>query len=165
MGTGYNFKCKKCHYEYMLFLGIGMRFPSKYRECLNDIKEGKYGEEWKQLALSQEYIAVDASKYLYFCNFCGNWEISYSLSLYKPKDPNSVLNQQFGIKTVREWGYVPYVTPHELEHDYTFIKSYVHKCSKCGKRMHKTDTEQLTSSACPKCGTQNRLFNEKIYWD
>ena len=164
MGRGYTFKCKKCQNEYSVSCGIGGAFPHVYRSCLSDIIAGKYGEEWKELALSEKYIAVDASRYLYICNSCGNWELTYSLSLYKPKDPKSIPDKQFGIKTVREWGYVPYVTPSDLEDDYIFLKSYVHKCCKCGKRMHKANTDHLASLACPKCGTENEV-NGTIRWD
>ena len=164
MGKGYRFKCKKCQNEYCASWGIGGAFPLVYRSCLSDIIAGKYGLEWKKLALSEEYIAVDASSYLYSCNFCGNWKIAYSLSLYKPKNPKSIPDKQYGIKTVREWGYVPYVTPLDFEDDYIFLKSYVHKCDKCGKRMHKTDIKHLTSLACPKCGTDNEI-DGILMWD
>lgn len=164
MGSGYSFVCKKCHHEYSVNLGIGMMFPTVYRACLSDIKEGKYGEEWKELASSEEYVAVDASRCLYICDSCGNWDLTYSLSLYKPKNPESIPDKQFGIKTVREWGYVPYVTLRELNSNYIFLKSYVHKCDKCGNRMHKADTERLSSLACPKCGTENEV-NGIIRWD
>lgn len=166
MGSGYSFKCKKCRHEYSIHLGIGMMFPNVYRSCLSDIKEGKYGEEWKKLALSEEYIAVDASRYLYICDSCGNWDLTYSLSLYKPKNPQSIPDKQFGIKTVREWGYVPYVTPRDLNCNYIFLKSYVHKCDKCGNRMHKIDEDDILSLSlsCPKCGTENKVRDE-IMWD
>ena len=164
MGKGYTFKCKKCQNEYGVSWGIGGAFPRVYQSCIENIKAGKYGEEWKTLASSQEYFAVDASRYLYICKSCGNWEISYSLSLYKPKDPESIPDMQFGIKTVREWGYVPFVTPSNLEDDYIFIKSFVHKCNKCGKRMHKANTKKLQSLPCPKCGTQNET-NGMLWWD
>ena len=132
-----------------------MLFPKEYKACLKRIKQGKYGEEWQRLALSEEYIAVDASNYLYLCGACGYWEVSPSLSLYRPKAPETIPDQQFGIKTVREWGEVPYVMPHDLENDYIFLKSYVHHCGRCGRRMHKADPVGTFALPCPKCGTEN----------
>ena len=154
MGVGYGFKCKKCGYYYDVHLGVGMMFPRVYDSCINDIKAGKYGKEWRKIALSQEYIAVDASKYLYICKSCNHWKVSYSLSLYKPKDIDSIQNKQ----------YTSYVTPSMLEYEYTFIKSYIHKCDKCSKRMCRYDINSQSSLVCPKCGTDNEV-SELIRWD
>ena len=38
---------------------------------------------------------------------------------------NDIINKRYGEKTVKEWGYVPYVMPSDLKYDYTFIKSYL----------------------------------------
>lgn len=164
MGTGHGFTCKKCGYYYEISLGIGMMFPKVYQSCIRDIKVGKYGEEWKTLARRQKYIAVDAEEYLYVCESCRNWKTDMDLSLYEPKEPDKILNEQFGIKTVKEWGYVPYVMSRELEEDYSLLKAYVHKCDRCGKIMHKFNAEQISSLWCPKCGTENKK-SELFRWD
>ena len=164
MGRGFKFVCKNCGHEYDAFFGIGMFFLDVYEACIADIKSGKYGEEWKALLQSQEYIAVDAEKYLYVCKSCGNWKIDMSLSLYAPKEPDKIPDIQYGIKTVKEWGYVPYVTSVDLEENYSFMKSYVHKCDRCGKRMHKDFLDYSTHLPCPKCGTENNVYSP-FFWD
>ena len=85
MGRGYCFECKKCHYEYDVCVGFGMLFSYTYKQIVNEIKNGVYGNEWKDIFLSRNDIAVNAEKYLYTCQ-CGNWSVKPSLSLYAPKN-------------------------------------------------------------------------------
>ncbi len=164
MGSGYGFKCKKCGCDYNIHCGIGMMFPTVYKSCIDDVKKGVYGDEWKSIASCEKYFAVDASLNLYICNKCNNWNTQYSMSIYKPKSDNDIINKRYGEKTVKELGYVPYVTPFDLKDDYTFIKSYIHKCDKCGHRMHKVDIDHLSSLPCPKCGSENNEL-DMIRWD
>ena len=85
-------------------------------------------------------------------------------TLYAPDNPEQILNQQFGEKTVREWGYVPYVMDYDLKEQYHVIKRIYHKCSHCGKRMHKATNAELETLPCPKCGEPNRA-TDFICWD
>ncbi len=163
MGRGYTFKCKKCQNEYGVSWGIGGAFPHVYRSCLSDITAGKYGEEWKELALSYEHIAVDAARYLYVCKFCGNWKVEKSLSLYKAKSLDTI-NDSLVERISEEYSGFTFVMPSELNDNFIFLKSYVHKCEKCGKRMCKTDIRHLQSLPCPKCGTENETKG-MLWWD
>ena len=53
LGTGYEFKCKKCKYSYPIHLGIEMMYPKVSLELLQDIISSKrYGV--KALALRQD---------------------------------------------------------------------------------------------------------------
>lgn len=166
MGSGVGFKCSKCGKRYCANTGIGFRFPEFYKEILKDVKEGKYGEEWKSLSLSQELVAVDAELYLYVCKKCGHWEVEPGLSLYAPKDVNLIKSKQYGIKTVEEWGEVPYVMSMDLEEDYQLLKRHVHKCGKCGGVMHKATKEEEGNLPCPDCGgAPEKGYAEIINWD
>lgn len=151
MGSGYSFKCKKCGREYDVLVGIGFRFPTEYQNCIKAIKRGKYGLEWKTLFLKTPNAVVDAEEYLYVCNSCGYWKIEKSLSLYS--------------STV-ELSKDTYIMPYKLTEACNFIKSYYHKCKKCGKQMHKVDEDDIPSLllSCPKCGTENNVA-ELIMWD
>ena len=40
----------------------------------------------------------------------------------------------------------------------------VHKCKKCGKRMHKANDEEMKNLSCPKCGTENTTSG-LVMWD
>lgn len=164
MSMGYKFKCKKCKTEYFASLGIGMMYPRVYQEAIEDIKNGKYGSEWQEIINSEEFMAVNAEREIYICSECNHWEIELNLALYKPKDTEDIRTKQYGIKTVEEWGYVPYVMGYELTAEYTLIKAYVHKCKKCGNQMHKAKYEEIKSLHCPKCGTENTT-NGLFIWD
>ena len=166
MGSGVGFKCSKCGKEYNANTGIGFMFPKVYKETLADVKTGKYGEEWMSLALSEELVAVDAERYLYICKKCGHWTVDLGLSLYAPNDPKAIMRKQYGIKTVEEWGGVPYVMSWGLEQDYHIIKRRVHKCENCGGVMHKASDKEKSNLPCPECGGAPKNGSQFfINWD
>ena len=166
MGSGIGLKCSKCHKGYTIITGGGMMFPSVYRELLDDIKKGRYGKEWQDIAQKTPHVAVDAEDYVYSCNKCGAWKIEKGLSLYEPNDQESLKKKQYGIKTVEEWGHVPYVTNYDLVTDYHAVKRYIHKCDKCGGRMHRVKEKEFNNLPCPKCGGNPiKGYNEYICWD
>ena len=152
MGSGIELKCSECGKKYSAWTGIGFMFPEVYKETLNDVKKGKYGEEWKALSLSEELVAVDAEKYLYVCPKCGHWIVERGLSLYAPKDLDQLKKKQYGIKTVEEWGEVPYVMSMDLKENYHILKRRIHKCKKCDGIMHKATPEEERNLSCPDCG-------------
>lgn len=155
MGSGFGFKCKKCKKKYYAMPGIGMMYPQVYQEAMEDAQNGKFGAEWKEIISSGKYIAINAEREIYVCASCGHWKSDLNLSLYRPKDENAIRTKQFGIKNVEEWGYVPYVAGRDFQKDYELIRVFVHKCEKCGKRMHKARPEELEKLPCPDCGTEN----------
>ncbi len=152
MGSGIGLKCSKCGKEYAAYTGIGFLFPQVYKETLTDVKNGKYGEEWKNLALSEELVAVDAERYLYVCEKCGHWDTEPDLSLYAPNDVEKIKQKKYGEKTVEQWGEVPYVMSDGLEEDYHLLKRRDHICEKCGGVMHKATREEEYTLHCPDCG-------------
>lgn len=165
MGTGYGFKCSKCGKEYCADVGIGFLFPKVYKETLVDVKSGKYGEEWKSIALSEEFVAVDAESYLYACK-CGYWEAVPGLSLYAPNDIEKLKKKKYGEKTVEQWGEVPYVMGLDLKQNYHLLKSRVHKCKKCGDVMHDATQEEKDNLQCPYCGGAPSKEDQELYrWD
>ena len=164
MGKGYAYRCKKCRNKYSVHLGVGMRYPSVYQEKLAEIARGVYGTELKDLINSTDYVAIDASRVIYICSSCNKWELGTDVTLYAPNDPESISKKQYGIKTVEEWGYVPYVLDWELKRDYHVLKRYYHKCEKCGQFMHKASSEEEQNLQCPECGEPNKAKNI-IMWD
>lgn len=164
MGQGYGYKCKKCHYEYSVYLGGGMKYPKEYRKKIEEISTGIYGTERKNLIDKTEYAAIDADRVVYVCSACNNWELGTDVTLYAPNEPEKILKIQYGIKTVEEWGYVPYVTRWELKENYHILKRYYHKCKNCGKRMHKASEKEEINLPCPKCGEPNTA-ESIIMWD
>ena len=164
MGHGYTYKCDKCHYEYSVYLGIGMRHPVVYIRKLDEIDEGKHGAEWQELYRQTPYAAIDAANVIYICTDCNYWEKGTDITLYAPNDPESIPHKQYGEKTVSEWGYVPYVMDWELKEAYHVLKRYYHRCSRCGKRMHKATDAELRKLPCPKCGYTNEVAMP-LMWD
>ena len=164
MGQGYDYKCKKCKHEYSVYPGIGMRYPNAFRELLQKIEDGGYGEEWKQLLKDTPYAAANAERIVYICKKCGQWEIGQDITLYAPNNPKTIPGKQYGTKTVKDWGYVPYVMGWELKEEYHVLKRHYHKCNKCGQRMHKASEEEMQHLTCPKCGTENEVEG-LIMWD
>ena len=149
MGRGYGYHCTKCNYEYDVCVGLGMLFSYKYNNIVNEIKDGIYGNELKDIFSNRNDIVINIRKYLYTCS-CGNWSVEPSLSLYAPK------NSDKPIET--------FVTEYELKSDYYCIKNYTHICKKCGSDMHKTDSTYETMLSCPKCGNINQP-SSIINWD
>ncbi len=164
MGQGYCYTCKKCKHEYSVHLGIGMRFPIVYRDILADISDGEYGSELQELYNNTPYAAIDGERVVYICDGCGSWKLGTDVSLYAPNDPDSIPQKQFGIKTVEEWGYVPYVMRWDLQKEYHLVKRKYHRCSKCGKRMRKASSEELKNLPCPECGSENQA-EDALMWD
>ena len=164
MGQGYSYRCKKCGHEYSVDPGMGMLYPNVFRERLAEIAEGAYGTELKDLIDNTDYAAIDASSVVYICSYCNRWELGTDVTLYAPNDPESIAKKQYGILTVEEWGYVPYVTRWNLEREYHVLKRYYHKCEKCGRRMHKASDYEEQNLSCPKCGEPNST-DRFFFWD
>ena len=160
MGDGYSYTCKKCNHKYWVFTGAVMMFPTVYRDTLNAIAKGKYGSKLQELFNSTPYAAINAADTVYICGECDSWEYAKDLTLYAPNNPDDIPQKQYGIKTVAEWGYVPYVTRRDLEKEYHVVKRCYHHCSKCGKRMHKASLTELVNLPCPKCGSANQAEGE-----
>ncbi len=164
MGQGFTFTCAKCGYVYSVHPGSGFMYPDEYQELLQNIESGRYGEERQRLLKETPYAAVNAETFVYICRSCGHWGEGKDITLYAPNNPEAIPHKQYGIKTVEEWGYVPYVMQYELVSEYHVLKRHYHICSKCHKKMHKASDEELCNLSCPKCGTVNG-FNGAMFWD
>ena len=164
MGKGYFYKCKKCKKEYLAELGIGMSFPNVYREVMADVKSGKYGDEFSNIANSREYVVVDAGCEVYICEHCDKWYSEYVLNLYEPKNTDRISKKLYGNKTVEELGYIPFVIPHILRANYRLLKRYVHHCPDCGKITHKASKKEILTLPCPYCKAKNNETGE-LFWD
>ena len=164
MGIGNYFECKNCHHEYRTKLGSGMLYPKVYQRLLGAIMDGDYGETLQEVAKQHQYTAVNAEYVLYICSDCRHWEISQDTTLYAPNNLEEIRTSQFGIKTVEEWGYVPYAYDWMLKESYHVIKRCYHSCPKCGRRMHKASAKEELNLPCPKCGTDNIAIDE-YFWD
>ena len=158
MGRGYDFKCKQCGHSYGNRLGIGGIFTRFYQQYANEILSGAWGEKWKDRLSSLEYAAIDIHNKLYLCKSCHNWTEEPSLAIYVPNDQATIDKSHLidGTSNVL-WAVIP-------DWNYHFLASYVHKCSKCGKRMRHIEVNPQTELSCPKCGHENPALGT-IMWD
>ena len=164
MGAGYGFVCKKCGCEYGAHPGIGMGYPSVYRDLVKKILAGKYGEEYRKLFKETPYAAINGETHTYVCANCGNWNDEENLTLYAPNDAEEVAKIPYGEKTVKERGYIPYAMERDLKEHFHAIRRYRHHCSKCGHIMHQATEEESRHLPCPECGEKNEPFS-MIMWD
>ena len=169
MGYGIGVKCKCQDKE--LTLGVGMMYPSAYKETMDAIRAGEHGAEMRDLVRSGKYIAVDAEYFIYYCDKCGCVESMTALDLYEPKDVKKVEERVIGRwsaaepaqnKTVKELGELPYFTSND--DGYVLLKEYKHVCPECGNVMKKISEEELREKTCPKCGEKYQVFSG-ILWD
>ena len=150
MGYGFSLKCPKCHCSYTFALGVGMMFPTEYKKVVRKIKLGKYGAEWRKFFKENEGAAVDAEECLYVCSHCNAIKAEPNLSLYITA---------YGSKADE---YVPLWCNSDSK--YKFVRSFVHKCTKCGKRMKKVEDPEYDSYICPKCG-EMLTKSDFLKWD
>ena len=164
MGESVAFKCRKCGKAYSAWTGIGSLYPVEYKELTKEIAAGKYGQEWKEAFTGTKYAAVDGEETLFVCDHCGNWKTGKDITIWAPNDPEAFAQKQVEIKTVGEWGYVPYMMRADLEEDFHVLKPYRCSCGKCGRTMRNAGADPVRELPCPKCGTVNEAQNE-ILWD
>ena len=165
MGDGRAYKCSKCRKEYHAFWGIGYLYSLDKLEKEKKIKEGEYGQEWKDLFQSEDSVEVDIEKYVYLCGKCGSWTVEPDLSLYVPNDSDETITDQQEDGTDDEsWGNDRSV-PFDLE-GYRLLKERVHKCADCGEAMHVAAKEEIQHLQCPECGGEPETGAIRmILWD
>ena len=168
MGFGYNFKCNECGHEYGYGIGVGFMFPKVYMDLLEDVKDGEYGEEWRELATNTPYVAIDAEERLYVCRKCGYWLTDAGLTLYAPADVEALKAETKDTPWAVGFAYpnVPYVDSEDIRKYYRVLKKYIHKCPKCDSRMRRARYEELDNLPCPECGGKpNPNYTRHFNWD
>ncbi len=121
----------------------------------------RHGEERKELFKKILLLAVDAEKEYYECEECSYWNVSERKDLYKPKNVDKILKQEYGDKTVEDLGEASYLMGYDLKHNYELIQKYDHRCPKCKGHMKKGNIKNV---CCPRCGTKNKPL-ENVMWD
>lgn len=156
MGSGYEFKCKKCKKRYAIRLGVGMMMPAMFNETIEEIRRGEWGNEFKEIIDREPFITPDVEEELYICRSCGKWKVEKNMNLYAPNYPEALLNKQ-------DSGRTPFAMRRELKEAYHLMKRRIHYCE-CGKRMHKVSDSEANTLTCPYCGTTNTAENF-VCWD
>ena len=154
MGNGYVINCKNCNYRFEAMLGIGMLFPVEYEKTVNDIRNGKYGKEYKEFFDAHQNAAINCGAEIAICDKCGKLQIIKNMSLHLPKDDNAQVDG--------------YVMPEDLTSDFNKVKDYEHKCSCDGNmRIIKFPDELFNGEInCPECGERLEFDPLNImFWD
>ena len=149
MGNGRVFRCGCCKRELVAESGIGMLFPEQYRGAVRAVLKGKYGPEWKELFENTPGAALDVERELYYCGSCEMISSEFNMTLYAPKEP-AVPEEHTDLSAyVYSFGNCVHVVPWELKGKYRRIRTYVHKCRTCGKRMRRY--REGDRVRCPMC--------------
>lgn len=163
MGVGRLYKCPNCGYELQADLGIGIMFPSVHKEFMRKAKEGKLGEDFKNLADRYSNGALDVENVLAKCTVCGNYETVPDLSFYKRKI-ELMPNDSGKWRSSAENENKQYAVPWDLSENYEKVKQYLHRCSKCDGKMEILVEEELNHLVCPECKTELKIIEMSI-WD
>lgn len=169
MGFGMGFCCPHCGHKFSIGLGVGFFFDKEFQKTNEAAKNGDYGEEWQQLMNSEELVVTDSESYFYKCERCCYWEVDKDLSLYVAIDPEKMWNRQYGTKTAREWGKIPYAYVRTEKEDWRLLKKRSHVCPDCEHEMKcytNTDAEAFRELRCPAC---DKVFETRepsvFFWD
>ena len=168
MGTGYRYHCAACGEEREFSLGIGFAFPRVCERTLGEVEEGLYGDALQRAVRDRPLVGVCAERVVFECEGCGHWETGIDASLYEPDDLDEALSEQFGIKTVAEWGHLPYLMSYKIGNGWHLLAPYEPTCPECGRTMRKRVSDDAadrgTELRCPRCGSMNGL-SESFLWD
>ena len=171
MGTLKRYKCNECRYSKELHLGIGMLYPMVSDTVKDSIASGEFGEELRQAYSGCELPAVCPVEAVYACPECGHWDVFRDASVYEPTDPVAARKEVYGIKTVEEWGGIPYVMRHDVASGkYRLIARFEPLCPKCGQGMRAIEgspESKLKGGGlkCPRCGSNNASIERTGCWD
>ena len=171
MGTMMMYKCNNCGFSKKLHLGSGMMLPHVSDELKSSIASGEYGPELKGAYEECKLPVVCPESKVYECPKCGCWDVYQDVSVYEPTDVAAARKKRFGIKTVAEWGKIPYVFEHELESDeYRLVREFTPSCPKCGEGMHAHRSRAVKNGGaaklkCLHCGASDGSFELFGCWD
>lgn len=152
MLNGYGLKCSKCFKEYDVMWDSRFLYPNYYKKALRAVKDGEYGKELKEIALSEKYMAIDAVPWIYSCRKCNHWEESSALSLYAPNSSERAKEILANDRSDEYYCDGGFVDINQLHKEYHLIKRVYHRCPRCNTIMHRVKEMDMLSLPCPDCG-------------
>ena len=168
MGDSVGFICPKCGYAFGGDLGVGLLYPKLYRETVEKMKAGEYGEEARQFFIDCPEGAVDCESVLFQCDDCHQYFFDLKLSMYIPRDGITIPTEPVRWSVEFPFKGVPYASKYDLENDYELYAEYGHRCQNCGGKLSyvTNDIRFLLERkiACPICHTEMKLSNT-MFWD
>ena len=164
MGNGIKLECKKCGFDITASLGIGFLYPIVCEKTLQRIKDGEFGDEFKDLANNTPNAAVHQEESLFVCDKCGDIVVDDVIDLCVP-----IKGVRCGQKFCSCIDYpdnITYVMRSDIGDTYKVVCSVEHKCSKCNDsiRVIKQTPKVLKSLKCPKC-KELLSISQAYLWD
>ncbi|MBO4687502.1 MAG: hypothetical protein J5636_03235 [Clostridiales bacterium] len=153
MGNADLYVCKKCGYEFYAATGIGMLFPSLCKRTVDEIRAGKYREEWQKLLEEHADVKVNCESDFFVCEECGTPKTDLNLSMYLP------------VHLKKD---IPYAMPADLKNPrkYKLLAEYTHRCDKCNGVCKLVDEQERSTLKCPECTGEMQVdISRLMYWD
>ena len=146
--------CKKCRYVFPSLTGVGYFFIHQGNSVVEAVKEGKYGEKWKDFLLSHPEGTVNCKSELLICKDCGAPKNDFNLTLYLPKrdvNEDDLRIDQF--VSEKRSGDSVYAT-------------FPHTCDVCGGECVISKVIPSIPMKCPKChGEMKAAKDNSICFD
>ena len=140
--------CRKCRYVFPSVTGVGYLFVDQGNKLVEAIKEGEYGEKWKDFLLSHPEGTVNCRSELLICKDCGAPKNDFNLTLYLPK--RAVKEDELnGPQFVMEKG----------KGDSVYAM-FPHTCDVCGGECVISKVIPSIPMKCPKCHGEMKAAKE-----
>ena len=146
-------QCNCCGHIVSILIGSSWTYPV-YHDVTADIKNGKYGQKWKDIYQNIPDAEIDADMELYSCSFCRSFANENNLSIYVPKKTDDVPSEYTTMP------FLQFLAKHKRINKLLSLRKarwyfsfrqipYPHHCKECGKRMHLYRRDDLL--CCPEC--------------
>ena len=140
--------CESCGKNHYITIGGGLYIEGFSDNLTRKMKNGAYGEEYKELVNSKPFVFVDGIRKVYYCDNCENWTIEETLDLYSS---NATYITIFSL----------YSNPEK----FTLMKEFKHICKKCNHTMRKLDDDEDDKLKCLNCHSDLVSKGHGIDWD
>ena len=149
MGKIFTFQCKDCGHKLKFYFGISAKYPERYQEILNEALTGNLGADIQKFLIKNPAGAIDISRVLVNCDFCGKFEMVRDLSMYLPTE------------NFQKNSFPP--LPDDLQKNFVKFADFQHKCSYCGESVkiitEKNFYDEKIILKCPNCDSE--MFPKK----
>lgn len=165
MGSGIKLECKKCGFELSASLGIGFLYPNVCEEILQKMKEGVFGEEFKEDATTIPNVAIHQETSLFVCDHCGDLVVDDVIDLCALIEGKKKRDGKF-CSAMDYPADISYVMTVDIGDTYRIVRSVEHKCEKCNNplRVVKQIKRSLGALKCPKC-KEKLSVGDAYCWD
>lgn len=140
--------CEHCGKNHYITTGGGLYFEEYSSSMLRNMKDGKFGEEYKKLVNENKNLYVDCLRKVYYCDKCENWEIKECDDVYS-SDSYSIFTHAL------------YTNPEK----FVLLKAYNHICEKCKNSMRILNENEADKLKCLDCHSDLISKGLGIHWD